>query len=71
MKIVIFDVEPWECETFKILNRDHALGFEEGSLDETVEEFDQAAVATRHSEMNRPLAVRQSLRHAFSGSARR
>lgn len=40
MKIVIFDVEPWECETFETLNRDHELAFEEGSLDaETVEKY--------------------------------
>jgi len=33
MKIVIFDVEPWECETFEALNKDHDVVFEEGPLD--------------------------------------
>lgn len=33
MKIVIFDVEPWECESFEALGTDHDLVFEEESLD--------------------------------------
>ncbi|SDY48824.1 hydroxyacid dehydrogenase [Citreimonas salinaria] len=33
MKIVIFDVEPWETEVFGTLEADHDLAFEEGPLD--------------------------------------
>ncbi len=42
MKIVIFDVEPWECEAFEPLGRDHDVVFEEASLD--------AEQAERHSD---------------------
>ncbi len=33
MKIVIFDVEPWECETFEPLKEEHDIVYEEGELD--------------------------------------
>lgn len=33
MKIVIFDVEPWECETFEALDDEHDIVFEKASLD--------------------------------------
>lgn len=42
MKIVIFDVEPWECETFESLGENHEIVFEDGELD--------AAAADRHSD---------------------
>ncbi|MDX1653805.1 MAG: hydroxyacid dehydrogenase [Candidatus Competibacteraceae bacterium] len=32
MKITVFEIEPWECETFRDLNQDHQVRFEEGNL---------------------------------------
>ncbi|WP_375260812.1 hydroxyacid dehydrogenase [Palleronia sp.] len=45
MKIVIFDVEPWECETFEALGEDHEIVFEEANLDaEKAEEHSDAEI---------------------------
>lgn len=45
MKIVIFDVEPWERETFDPLKEDHEIVYEEGELDpETAEKHADAEI---------------------------
>ncbi len=56
MKIVVFEVEPWERETFKNLERDHDIVYlEEPLTDETVNDFRDAEVISTfiYSEMNR------------------
>ncbi|MCR9098286.1 MAG: hydroxyacid dehydrogenase, partial [bacterium] len=45
MKIVVFDVEPWECETFESLKQDHEVVFVDGPLDAgSAEEHSDAEV---------------------------